>query len=59
MTERIERADKIIVVRSSPDYKEMFRPCGIELGDIEELDDEDYRTFVDGINGLMKGSVKP
>ena len=52
---RIEKADKILVVRNSPDYKEMFRPSGIELGDIEELDEgEDYQTFVRGVNELMK-----
>jgi|SRR3989344_5662276 len=53
ITRRIEEVDKITVVRRSLEYKEMFKPCGIELGDIEELDDEDYRIFVKGINRLM------
>lgn len=51
-------ANKILVVRHSPEYRQMFEPGGIELGELGELeeieDDEDYQIFVKGVNKLIR-----
>ena len=50
---KIRGAKKVVIVHHSQDYKEFFAPTYIELGEIEELGDEDYKIFVDGIQKIM------
>jgi|ETNmetMinimDraft_2_1059921.scaffolds.fasta_scaffold03009_5 hypothetical protein len=50
--EEIVEPETIRIVQNSPDYQIMFAPGGAELGELEELDDEDYKIFVEGIQRL-------
>ncbi len=44
--------DRITIVQHSPDFRKLFAPQGIELGELEELDDKDYSVFDDSIQRL-------
>lgn len=50
----IKQAKKISIVRNSLKYQEMFRPSGAIIGEIEEISEEDYQTFVKGILEIKK-----